>query len=157
MRTGIFLFLSVLFCDAAYAQQCDAPTASDVTICPGSSATLTASAPGGSYQWYNTASGGTLLATGSNFTTSPLTQNTIYYVQTIIGTCTSARSAVTVTVNAIPPPPTVADATICSGSAVTLSATAPGGTYQWFSTPTGGIPIITSPDYTTPALNTTTT
>lgn len=153
---GLFFFLFILSFVTGYSQQCDAPTASDIAICTGTSATLTAIAPGDTYTWYNAVSGGNLLATGSNFTTPVLTQSTTYYVQTVIGTCTSLRTAVTVNVSASPTPPTAANATICSGSSVTLSATAPGGTYQWFSTPTGGIPIITSPDYTTPELNTTT-
>ncbi|OCX51945.1 hypothetical protein BEL04_18265 [Mucilaginibacter sp. PPCGB 2223] len=134
-----------------------APTAADATICNGTTATLTAIAPGGTYQWYSAASGGTLLATGSTYITPALTSSTTYYVQTIVNGCTSPRSAVNVTVNPVTPAPTALGATVCSGSAATLTATAPGGTYDWFSVPSGGTLLFTGASYTTPTLTTTAT
>ncbi|GAB3915521.1 hypothetical protein GCM10028826_30750 [Mucilaginibacter boryungensis] len=134
-----------------------APTAAPATICYGTTATLSATAPGGTYQWYDAASGGTLLTTGTTYTSSPLTTNTTYYVQTIVNGCTSPRSAVNVTVNPATPAPTASGTTICSGSPATLTATAPGGTYDWFSVASGGTSLFTGATYTTPALTTTTT
>jgi len=84
-----------------------APTASAASICTGSTATLTATAPGGTYQWYDAASNGNLLFTGNSFTTPVLTTNTTYYVQTTNGSCTSPRTAVTVTVNPLPAKPAI--------------------------------------------------
>src|SRR5690606_29676261 len=110
-----------------------APTAADVTICPNNTATLTASAPGGTYEWYDAATGGNLLTTGASYTTPVLTTTTAYYVQTTVNGCVSPRATVTVTVA----PGLVVDAgldtTICYGDAATLAAT-PNGTgysYSW--------------------------
>lgn len=133
-----------------------APTAAGTIICAGNTATLTATAPGGTYEWYNAASGGTLLNTGASFTTPPLIITTTYYVQTAAGGCTSPRTIVTVTVNPIPAAPTVAPAGICTGNTATLTATAPGGTYQWYDSLSGGTPLNTGASFTTPVLTATT-
>ncbi|NCI52078.1 gliding motility-associated C-terminal domain-containing protein [Sediminibacterium roseum] len=134
-----------------------APTASGASICSGGTATLTATAPGGTYRWYDVASGGSPLATGSSYTTPSLTATKTYYVETTVSACTSSRTAVTVTVNAIPAAPTAAGATICEGSTTTLTATAPGGTYDWFDAASGGNLLVSNAAYTTPALTSTTT
>jgi gliding motility-associated-like protein len=134
-----------------------APTALSPTICSGSTATVTATAPGGAYQWYDAATGGTLLASTAAYTTPALTATTTYYVQTTVGGCTGPRTAVTVTVNPIPLAPTAVGTTICQGTSATLSATAPGGTYNWFVAPTGGTTLFTGANYTTPILSVTTT
>jgi len=135
-----------------------APTASGATICSGSTATLTATAPGGTYNWYATASGGTSLAANASFTTPNLTANTTYYVDvTSASGCTSPRTAVTVTVNPIPPAPTASGTTICSGSTATLTATAPGGTYNWYATASGGTSLSANASFTTPNLTANTT
>jgi len=134
-----------------------APTVSGATICAGSATTLTATAPGGTYQWYDAASAGTLLGTGAGYTTPVLTTTTTYYVQTTVNGCTSARTAVTVTVTPIPAAPTVSGATICAGNIVTLTATAPGGVYEWYDLSSGGTLLGTGAGYTTPVLTTTTT
>ncbi|MDB4926385.1 hypothetical protein [Mucilaginibacter sp.] len=82
-----------------------APTVAPATICSGNSATLTATAPGGSYQWYNAATNGFLLFSGASYTTPSLTTNTTYYVQTTGVSCTTSRTPVTVTVIPLPPKP----------------------------------------------------
>lgn len=134
-----------------------APTVPGTTICAGDSATLTATAPGGTYEWYNAAVGGTLLNTGATYTTPPLIITTDYYVQTTVAGCTSARTIVNVTVNPIPAAPTVAPAGICTGNSTTLTATAPGGTYEWYDAASGGTLLFTGASYTTPVLTATTT
>jgi gliding motility-associated-like protein len=133
-----------------------APTVLPATICAGSTATLNATAPGGIYEWYNAASGGTLLNTGASYTTPPLIISTTYYVQSIIAGCTGPRTAVTVTVNPIPAAPTVPAATICTGNTAVLTATAPGGTYQWYDSLSGGALLNTGVSFTTPVLSATT-
>ncbi len=81
-------------------QSVNNPSVSDISVCPGNSGTFTATAPAGAtFNWYDAPSGGTLLNTGSTFTTPPLTSNTSYYVEAIQGNCTSAR--VTVTANVV--------------------------------------------------------
>jgi gliding motility-associated-like protein len=132
------------------------PIAVSTSTCAGSSATLSATAPGGTYQWYDAAAGGNLLSTGPVFTTPPLTVNTIYYVQTTIGGITSGRTPVTVTVNAIPAPPIAPGLQICAGSIATLTASGSTGTYDWYDAATGGNLLSTSNTYSIPALTTNT-
>lgn len=134
-----------------------APTAPGTAICSGNTATLTATAPGGTYQWYNAAVAGTLLQTGASYTTPVLSTTTTYYVQSTSLGCTGPRTAVTVTVNPIPVAPTAPGTTICSGNTATLTATAPGGTYTWYNAAVAGTLLQTGSSYTTPVLTTTTT
>ncbi|MDQ3193308.1 MAG: PKD domain-containing protein [Bacteroidota bacterium] len=132
------------------------PTAANQTICEGTTATLIATAPGGTYQWYNDITGGTLLSTGSSYTTPVLTSNTTYYVQTTVNGCSSlSRTSVTVTVTPLPVAPTAANETTCYGQSAILTATAPGGTYGWYSS--GGTLLGTGNSFTTPALTVNTT
>lgn len=134
-----------------------APSASGVSICAGTTASLTASGSSGSYQWYNVPSAGTLLSSSANFVTPTLSTNTTYYVQAMNGTCAGPRTAVTVTVNSIPDNPTIAGASICSGNSAILTATAPGGTYEWWTASSGGTSLGTGIAYNTGTLSTTTT
>lgn len=131
-----------------------APVASGTSICAGSTATLSATAPGGTYQWYDANTGGSLLATGPSFKTLPLVANTTYYVQTTINGITSTRTAVTVTVNAIPTAPTAPSVQTCAGTVATLTAGGPAGsTYAWYDAAIGGNKLSTKNTYTTPVLN----
>ncbi|WP_170878425.1 gliding motility-associated C-terminal domain-containing protein [Daejeonella lutea] len=134
-----------------------APTAPGVIVCSGNSALLTATAPGGVYQWFDAPSGGNLLATGATYSTPALTTNTTYYVQSVVNGCAGPRRSVNVTLTSIPPAPTAAGTTICSGTTTTLTATAPGGVYQWYDAATGGSLLATSPSYTTGVLTANTT
>lgn len=134
-----------------------APTAPGTTICSGTTATLTATAPGGTYEWYNAASGGTLLNTGASYTTPVLILTTTYYVQSTIAGCIGPRTAVTVTITPIPAAPTAAPVSICTGNSATLTATAPGGTYEWYDAASSGILLGSGATYTTPVLTSTTT
>lgn len=135
-----------------------APTATGTIICAGQTASLLASGAGGSsFQWFDAAAGGNLLASTAAYTTTTLTANTTYYVQASNNGCAGPRRAVTVTVNNIPANPTIAGASICSGNSTTLTATAPGGTYQWWDAPTAGSSLGTGIAYNTPVLATTTT
>lgn len=71
------------------------PTASDVTICEGESAILTASGSG-ILNWYNSA--GDLVGTGTTFTTNALTSNTVFTVVNVLNGCESAPTNVNVIV-----------------------------------------------------------
>lgn len=134
-----------------------APTVAPSTVCEGTTATINATAPGGTYEWYNAASGGTLLATGSGYTTPSLSASTIYYVQSTIAGCTGPRSGVAITVTPLPANPTANAPSICSGNTGTLTALTPGGTYRWYDAPTAGTLLGTGAAYNTTVLLTNTT
>ncbi|WP_374950431.1 gliding motility-associated C-terminal domain-containing protein [Mucilaginibacter sp.] len=129
------------------------------TICPGASATFAATAVTGvTINWYDSATGGTLVFSGNNFTTPALSTTTSYYAEAVAGgTCISpTRSQVTATVSALPATPTLVtnNATICTGDVAVLSIASPvsGQTYNWYTTATGGTPVFTGINFTTPAL-----
>jgi gliding motility-associated-like protein len=135
-----------------------APSASGQVICTGTAATLKASAPFGTFQWYDAPSGGNLLSSNTVFTTPPLTNDTnYYYVQDTYEGCVSGRTTVRVIVLQLPQPPVVAGATICSGSNATLTVSGAAGSYQWYDSATGGTLLATSPNFYTPPLTTNTT
>jgi gliding motility-associated-like protein len=129
------------------------PNVTGAAVCSSGTATLTASG-GQSYTWYASATGGTVLGTGQSFVTPPLSKTTTYYVVAAINGCTSMPTPVVAQVNPPPATPVVSNVNICSGSVVSLHADATAGYFQWFDVPTGGIPLISSPDYTTPVLTT---
>ncbi len=109
----------------------------DQTVPIGNPATLSVTATGSGlqYQWYtnNAAISG---ATQSTYATGPLTSTTSYYV-VVSNACGSVTSrAATITVNCTPPAITMqqSDASITTGSPVTVSvgATGTGLRYQWY-------------------------
>ncbi|RNL56669.1 hypothetical protein D7004_01900 [Pedobacter jejuensis] len=133
-------------------------------ICSGNSTTLTVQNPqtAVTYEWYDAATGGNLLTTGSTFTTTVLTANVNYYLQAVgNGGCvnTGGRTLVAVTVSAAPSNPVVSSAgtNICSGNATTLNIQSPevGVTYEWYNAVTGGNLLTTGTSYTTPVLTNT--
>lgn len=133
-----------------------APTVLGTTICDGTNTTLAATAPGGTYQWFTSATSDQILTTGATFTTLWLTKTTTYYVQTTKNGYTSARTPVTITVSPEPVAPAVVPPQTCSGSAATLQATGPAGSFEWYDAPVGGNLLSTSSTYTTPPLFTNT-
>jgi hypothetical protein len=114
------------------------------SICNGSTISLTAT--GSNITWYNAATAGTLLFTGSPYNVSP-SATTNYYAQAADNSgCTSTRALTTVTVNPLPAIPTLqADTvTICAGDSAVLSAIAPANvTFRWYYNATGGSPVVT--------------
>lgn len=141
---------------------CDAPivTTTNLEICSGSTATLTplSSEVGTVFSYYDAATGGTLLGTGSTFITPALTANTTYYVIGTIDTCASTVVAVEVIVNDIPDI-TAMGTTICSASTVVLSASSSttGAVFEWFLEDYSVTPVFTGASYVTPVISTTTT
>ena len=135
-----------------FKEQLIPPTVPPATVCSGSSALLSAIAPGGTYKWFDSPSGSTILHTGPAYTTVPLTVNTTYYVEDDQNGLSSARTPVTVVVNAMPAPPTVSSAPACSGGTVTLTASGSTGSYRWYDTPTGGNQLSDNSVFTTPIL-----
>ncbi|WPV01218.1 PKD-like domain-containing protein [Mucilaginibacter sp. cycad4] len=129
-----------------------APIVSGTATCMGSIATVSATGPGGIYRWYSAADNGTLLSTGPNFITPPLTQTTTYYVNTTANGITSSMTAVTVSVSEPPPAPVVKSAPACEGSHTTLTASGSKGTYQWYDAPVDGTLLSINDTYVTPGL-----
>ena len=137
-------------------------TSGSQTICSGNTATLAATPAGGTnLKWFDAATGGNLLASGNSFTTPALTATTVFYIEVANGTCVnSKRVPVTVTVTPVITLPVLAPiANVCSGSPATLSVVTPDPalTYRWYNVSTGGTPLFTGTDFTTPALTTNTT
>lgn len=125
-----------------------APVVQDsLTTCAGDSVTITPTGPAGAnFEWYDQENGGTLLFSGTDFTTPALTATTTYYVQAVSAlNCISPRVPVTVTVA-----PAIADNTItaeaeniCSGDKpAAITGSVPTGgvgkyNYKWESSTTG--------------------
>ena len=130
------------------------PTIAGTSICSGNTSTLTATAPGGTYEWWDAAVLGNSIGTGIAFTTPVLNSTTTYYVQTTVNGCASAgRTAVTVTVNPTPAAPTVNNASICGGNTATVSVSSSGDTYRWYNAAIGGDLLVINSSYTSPVLN----
>jgi gliding motility-associated-like protein len=135
-------------------------------ICSGSSAILTASAPGTiiAYNWYNVATGGTPVYIGSTFPTPPVTAAITYYVEAVsnTGCASNVRTPVPLTIdNTKAPDPTVDQnsQTTCQNSSanVKIANPVPGTTYTWYTSASGGTSVFTGPIYTTPVLTANTT
>ena len=131
----------------------------NTTVCSGQPATFNVTpVTGVTYNWYTAATGGTLLFTGNNFTTPALTATTSYYVEGESGgQCSSStRTQVTANVTITPTNAAVSPAApqVCSGSSAVLTATSsqPGVTFNWYTAATGGTPVFTGAQFTTPAL-----
>ena len=93
------------------------PFGVDQQICPGLSTTLNANC-GGNCEWYDAASGGTNIASGSSYTTPNLASNTSYWVEYDAGGgCTSPREQIDVNVGALAVTATPSSPiSLCSGT-----------------------------------------
>ncbi len=125
--------------------------------CGTGSVVLNASSSAGSLVWYNVATGGTALTTGTTFTTPSIATSTTYYVEATNGTCTSIRTAVTATIDDLQTITSTTPSSRCDAGSLTLSATATGGTLNWYSNASGGTSLATGSNFTTPSITTTTT
>jgi hypothetical protein len=122
-------------------------TATNTSICSGSSTTLQYSGGSGTtFKWYSGSCGGTLVGTGNNLSLSP-TSNTTYYGRWENSCGNSSCGSVTITINASPVAPTSVSASItsiCSGSSTTLQYSGGSGTtFKWYSGSCGGTPVGT--------------
>ena len=128
-----------------------------VSRCGTGSVVLSASSNVGSLVWYNVATGGTALATGTSFITPSIATSTTYYVEATNGTCTSTRTAVTATIDDLQTITSTTPNSRCDAGILTLSAVATGGTLNWYANASGGTSLATGSNFTTPSLTTTTT
>jgi hypothetical protein len=113
------------------ASNLTAPTATSVTICPNTSASLSASC-GGNCLWYTTSSGGIPFGTGY-YSTPPLSSTTTYYVGYTSGSCASPRTPLTVTVGSTLAVPTATATSVCSNNALSTLTANCGSNCQWYS------------------------
>ena len=106
--------------------------------CNTGTVTLSATASSGNTVWYNVPTGGTALATTNSFTTPSISTSTTYYVEATNGTCTSTRTAVVATVNAVAVPTGNANQTFCAGETVGLLAITTGTNIVWYNAAANG-------------------
>ena len=132
-----------------------APAANAVAVCNGATATLAVNAPDPalSYRWYTDATGGTALVTGNSYSVNNVTAAATYYVEAVTsaGCVSAARTAVQLTVNAIPPAAQLADTSVCPVTNALLRVRNPNDpsiTYRWYSALTGGAPVATGYTFT---------
>src|SRR4030095_590246 len=126
---------------------------------PGTVSLSASSVAGTTIDWYDASTGGTLLGTGSSFTTPSISATTTFYAEarnTTAGCISATRLPVTATVNTIPNSPTPTPASRCGTGTVTLTATGT-GTIKWYSDAGLTIQVATGTSYTTPSLSTSAT
>ncbi|RYY22965.1 MAG: hypothetical protein EOP41_06770, partial [Sphingobacteriaceae bacterium] len=139
-------------------------TQNDIVVCAGSKAVFTVANPGADvvYEWYDAPTGGTLLFTGTTYTSNDLTGSTTFYVQSkraSNGCVNPSRAAATATVTTIPVVPVLAQNsfTICAEESVNLSVTnAANSIVKWYNAATGGELLFTGASFQTPAIVTST-
>lgn len=133
-------------------------SATGASRCGNGILTLTATYTNGTINWYDQANGGSIIFTGSNFTTPTLTGTTTYYVEAVNGTCISAvRTPITATVNAVPTVTSTTPASRCGTGSVALTATSGVGTLVWYAANTGGTALATGTTFNTPSITGSTT
>jgi hypothetical protein len=138
-------------------------SASSTTICNNGTSVLTITnpSPGALYQWER--SSATTLnvwtpipgATGNSYFTDTLQETTSYRVYVSCGTTADTSNEITITVNR-PMVAAVTGAVRCGYGSVTLTATGI-GTFDWYSSLTGGSPLAVNTDTFITVINSNTT
>lgn len=112
----------------------------------------------GTIFWFDAATGGNQVGSGTAFTTPVINTTTTYYALPSVNGCLDGvREPVVATVYEVPAITAVTDDLICDNGTGTLAATATLGTINWYATATGGTSLATGNTYTTPSISTTTT
>ncbi|MCT4562273.1 MAG: gliding motility-associated C-terminal domain-containing protein [Crocinitomicaceae bacterium] len=113
------------------------PTAINGERCGSGTVSLAVSGCGGTVNWYDASTGGTLLFTGNPFTTPSISSTTQYYAACVINGCESVRTTVTASINSASDASfTYNPSSICkTGSPVTPTITGTSGTFS--SSPSG--------------------
>lgn len=124
------------------------PLTTNDSICAGTSANLQASTTGNyTIEWYAQQYSGSVINTGTNYTTPPLFQNTTYYVSVMDSTgCHSVRTPADVFIIPSSLPPAIwGDSILCDGDTLHLFTNyLSGATYAW-SGPNGFSSAVQSP------------
>src|SRR5690606_20058607 len=116
---------------------------------------------GNTVRWYSAASGGTLLHTGTSFTTPSLSGTDPYYAEscnTSTGCKAPTRKQIQAGINPIPATAGGSNVGRCGPGTVALAATvgSGGNTVRWYSAASGGTLLHTGTSFTTPSLSGTT-
>lgn len=133
------------------------PAINPIGACDSGSLTFNATATTGAIiNWYDSATGGNLLATGNTYTTPILSSTTTYYVD---AGCESNRKPVVATVYTTPDIPVATLSTVynCGPGSVIIEAKSNVGVINWFTASTGGTSVYTGNTFTTPSISTNTT
>lgn len=110
-----------------------APAAPDQTFCESDVPVLTGSGVGNTLRWFDSPNSSTILGTGTSYSPGSLAAGTyVYYVEAFNGSCSSSRTAVTLSINASPAAPSPPSATVCSGEQASLSVSST-GQHNWYS------------------------
>lgn len=113
--------------------------------------TATSNQSGASLNWYNVATGGAILGTGSTFVTPSLSTTTSFFVEATSNSCTSVRTEVIATINNQPSAGVSTNTISCNSSVnggtttTDLDSTLNGqdaGNWVFASGPSGGTPTI---------------
>jgi len=116
-----------------------------IPICDSGSVTLNATTDVGIINWYNVPNGGTILASGTQFTTPIISQNATYYAEAVNNNCkTGNRTAVNIVAYSSPNV-TDEEISLCKGSNVELDASLSGMTYLWSTGVTSQTIIVSTP------------
>jgi hypothetical protein len=126
------------------------PAITGGTHCGPGVVSLSASSPE-TIKWYTSASGGSSIATGTNYTTPYLTSSITYYVQAGT-TCQSTRVPVTASITTGLAAPVGTDGFHCGDGTVDLSATS-AYTVKWYDTQTSLVSLGSGSTFTTPLLS----
>jgi gliding motility-associated-like protein len=131
-----------------------APTATtNINYCINATA-IPLTAAGNNLLWYTTATGGTGSATAPTPNTT-VAGTVLYYVTQTLGTCESARAAITVNTIAFPAAPTVVSPLNLCPNSPTAPLTAIGTNLLWYNAATGGVGSTTAPTPNTTSLSNT--
>ncbi len=101
-------------------------------------------AAGSNLLWYNVATGGTGTS-AAPIPSTTATGNTIYYVSQSINGCEGPRTAITVTINALPAAPTVTTPVVYCQNAPASALSASGTSLRWYTVATGGTGSLIAP------------
>ncbi len=124
-----------------------------VTYCQNATATAL-TAIGTNLKWYTTATGGV----GNTIAPIPSTTtigSVIFYVSQTTNNCESPRAAITVTITATTPAPTVTSPITYCQNATSAALTATGTNLLWYTTATGGVGSTTAPTPSTATVGST--
>lgn len=132
---------------------------SDNKRCGTGTVNLTASpgSNGTTIRWYSAPSGGSVLYTGTSYTTPSISSTSNYYAASYNSTTgceDSDRKLIKAIVDPVPALASGSDNERCGAGTVTLTASpgSNGTTIRWYSAPTGGSILYTGTSYTTPSI-----
>ncbi len=132
------------------------PIVSGVSVMCGDTAELVATGSAGLFQWFDSYSSTTPIATGSAFHYGPMMADKTFYVRSVDNysnpVCASNKVAVLVETYPIPKPIAAAIINVQCGSSTTLTASGSTGNYWWYDASTGGNYLGTGASFSTPSL-----